>query len=193
MDTAQFTQLYLMYVVMPLWLLAGVADWLCHRAARIEFTTGFRESLIHLLMLAEAAVPILIALFFEITGLVILIMTAAWLLHEVTSFWDVSYASSRREVSPIEQRVHDYLGVIPFLALSLVLVLNWPQLLALFGLGPETLDLSLRWREPPLPVTYVVLLLAAVALLDVLPFLQELWRGLRARRRPESRRIGEIP
>jgi len=44
------TVLILMYFVLPIWLLSGFADWLCHRATHIETTTGAKESLIHLLM-----------------------------------------------------------------------------------------------------------------------------------------------
>jgi hypothetical protein len=66
--------------------------------------------------------------------------------------------------------------------MSLVFVLHWPQLLALFGMGPEPVDLTLRWKEPPLPTSYVLSLFGAIALFEVLPFLQELRRGLRVRR-----------
>jgi hypothetical protein len=48
------TVLILMYFVLPLWLIAGFADWLCHRASHIESTTGAKESLIHLLMFVES-------------------------------------------------------------------------------------------------------------------------------------------
>ena len=34
----------LMYFVMPLWLAAGFADYLCHRATHIERTSGWKES-----------------------------------------------------------------------------------------------------------------------------------------------------
>lgn len=33
----------LMYFIMPLWLAAGFADYLCHRAAHIEKTSGWTE------------------------------------------------------------------------------------------------------------------------------------------------------
>src|SRR5947208_16853774 len=49
-DPVQFA---LLYFIMPLWFLAGVADWLCHRASDIEHTPGAKESIIHLLMFAE--------------------------------------------------------------------------------------------------------------------------------------------
>lgn len=189
MDIAQFTQSYLLFVVLPLWVAAGFADWLCHRFSRIELTTGPRETAIHLLMLGEAAIPVLLALFFEITGLVLLAMFIFWLLHEATSYWDVSYAARHRQVTPIEQRVHDYLAVVPFLAMSLVFVLHWPQVLALIGLGSEPADLSLRWKEPPLPISYVAGFLGAITLFEVLPFLEELWRGLRVRRQAHGQSL----
>lgn len=180
MDTAAVTETYLLYVIMPLWLLSGIADWACHRASRIEWTSGVKESFIHLLMLAEVSIPVLLGAFFEINALVIAVMLCAWLLHEVTAYWDVSYASRTREVTAFEQRVHDYLGAIPFMALSFILVLHWPQLLALFGMGPEPLRLSLTWKQPPLPTSYVVGLLGAIVLLDAVPFIEELWRTWRA-------------
>src|SRR4051812_24630463 len=68
---ADVARLALMYFVMPLWLLAGFADYLCHRAAHIESTSGPKESVLHLLLLAEMGVPVLAALFFEINAFVI--------------------------------------------------------------------------------------------------------------------------
>src|SRR5690349_23947212 len=43
MDAAELTQNVLMYFVLPLWLVAGFADYLCHRAAHIETTSGAKE------------------------------------------------------------------------------------------------------------------------------------------------------
>jgi hypothetical protein len=60
------TVLILMYFILPVWLLAGFADWLCHRASHTETTTGPKESLIHLLMFAEVGVPLLAAMFLEV-------------------------------------------------------------------------------------------------------------------------------
>jgi hypothetical protein len=183
MNDMAVVQSYLMYVVMPLWLFAGLADWLCHRAARIECTTGPGETAIHLLMLAEGGIAVLMGLFLEINALLLAIFMIAFIAHEATSYWDVSYAAARRNVSPIEQRVHDYLGVMPFMALSFVLILHWPQFLALFGLGPEPARFSLELKKAPLPSGYVVGLLSAIVVFEVLPYAEEMWRGLRARAR----------
>ena len=61
-----------MYFVLPLWLAAGFADYLCHRAAHIERTSGAKESLLHLLQFGEMAVAVLAAMFLEINALVLL-------------------------------------------------------------------------------------------------------------------------
>ena len=50
-------RLVLMYGLVPLWLLAGAGDWLCHRLTHIERNAGVRESLLHMLMLAEVLAP----------------------------------------------------------------------------------------------------------------------------------------
>ncbi|MET3840497.1 hypothetical protein [Bradyrhizobium sp. OAE829] len=51
----------LMYFVLPLWLAA-------HRATQIEKTSGWKESVLHIAQFAEMAVPVLAALFLEITS-----------------------------------------------------------------------------------------------------------------------------
>jgi hypothetical protein len=177
---AEVTRYALMYFVLPLWLLAGFADWLCHRASSISTTSGAKESLIHLLMLTEMAIPVTAAMALEINALVILVMIVCWLLHEATALWDVVYAVQHREVKPIEQWVHSYLGVLPLLSLTLVVVLNWQQALALFGLGPQSPRFDVLLKEPGLPWGYVLCVIGAVLMLEVLPYGEELLRGLRA-------------
>src|SRR6185295_8200330 len=105
-DAAQHA---LMYFVLPLWLAAGFADYLCHRASHIETTSGPKESALHLLQFAEMAVPTLAAIFLEINALVILVAIACLILHEATAIWDVHYAYTRRAVTPTEQHVHSFL------------------------------------------------------------------------------------
>jgi hypothetical protein len=61
MDAAELPQNVLMYFVLPLWLAAGFADYLCHRAAHIKTTSGAKESLLHLLQFGEMATGCAIA------------------------------------------------------------------------------------------------------------------------------------
>src|SRR3954465_9231100 len=108
MHAADLTQLVLMYFVLPLWLAAGFADYLCHRASNIATTSGAKESVLHFLQFGEMAIPLLAAIFLEINALVFAVMIVCFLLHEATALWDVSYASQTREVSPVEQHVHSF-------------------------------------------------------------------------------------
>ena len=71
------TRSFVMNVILPVWLAAGVADWVCHCRTQIEHTTGPKESLMHLGMLTEAAVPVLCGMFLEITSPVLALAMAA--------------------------------------------------------------------------------------------------------------------
>src|SRR5947208_15487974 len=99
MRTDEVLVAILMYVVLPLWLAAGFADYICHRASHIERTSGWKESVLHLVQFVEMAVPVLAALFLEINSGVILIMMAFLILHQVTAICDVQYGWTKREVS----------------------------------------------------------------------------------------------
>jgi hypothetical protein len=174
--------LILMYFILPVWLLAGCADWLCHRASHIETTSGAKESLLHLLMFAELGLPLLAAIFLEINAGIIALMIAAFFLHEATSFWDVSYAVTQRNVSPTEQHVHSFLEMIPLMAILFIISLHWGQFQALFGFGAEIARFDLAWKEEPLPVGYILSVMAAILLFELIPYIEELFRTLRAKR-----------
>lgn len=148
-------------------------------------------------MFGEMAVPLLAALFFQINALIIALMIVAFLAHEATALWDVSYAVTRREVTPFEQHVHSFLEMLPLMGAAFVAVLHWPQFLALFGAGPEPARFDLTWKQEPLPAAYIAAVLIAALLFELLPYLEELWRGLRTPhgrlvplRRVGSRRAG---
>ena len=172
----------LMYFLLPLWLLAGFSDYLCHRASKIATTSGTKESLIHLLLLAEVGIPIFLALQFEINALVIAIMLMFYFTHEATAIWDVSYAHTRREITPIEQHVHSYLAMLPLMGLLIVVLLHWGQFLALFGLGSELARFAFVDKSPPISWNYSIAIISAVILFEVLPYLEELWRCMRSPR-----------
>jgi hypothetical protein len=169
------------YVTIPLWLAAGLADNICHRLTGIERTAGWRESVFHLVMFVEAGVPGIASLVFQSNALILLALFVGFALHEVTALWDVSYAVKRRHVSPFEQHVHSFLELIP-LAILLLLASESPaQALALIGVGDAPADFSLRLRDEPLPTAYFIALAIGVAVLEVVPYVEELVRGLRAR------------
>ncbi|TIR27777.1 MAG: diguanylate cyclase [Mesorhizobium sp.] len=172
--------LILMYFVLPVWLIAGFADWLCHRATHIESTTGAKESLIHLLMFAEVGIPMLAAMFLEVNALVIAVMIVTFFVHEATAMWDVRYATTARTVNPIEQHVHSFLEMIPLMGLVIVVALHWGQFLALFGAGTEKARFDLTWKQEQLPVAYIAAVMVIIVLFELLPYVEEFFRGLRA-------------
>jgi hypothetical protein len=183
MDTAQLSVGVLKYFLLPLWITAGFSDYLCHRATNIATTSGPKESLLHLLQFAEMGVAVLAAMFFEINSFVLLLMVICFLLHEATALWDLSYASSTREITALEQHVHSFLEMLPLMGLTLVAILNWGQFLALFGLGNERPDFGISFRTGEPSWSYVLTMLGLVLVFELLPYLEELARGIKASRR----------
>jgi hypothetical protein len=144
------TRRMLLYAVLPLWLGAGLADWWRHRRTDIEHTAGARESAIHGLMMTEAGAPVMLGLFCEPNAGVLSSATASLAAHEATAVWDVSYAESRRRVTPAEQHIHSLLEVVPLMATASLAVLHWDQALAVIGRGPARADFALRPKVRPL-------------------------------------------
>ena len=179
MSTDILLQHFLMYLVVPIWLLAGLADYFCHRASHIERTSGVAESLLHLLQFGEVGVPLLAALFLEINAAILLIMLAGLVLHQATAVWDVRYANATRRISPIEQHVHGVLEMTPAIATAVVAILHWPQVMALLGAGEA--DFALQFKRSPLPGWYLAAVMLGAALCGVLPYGEELWRTIRSR------------
>jgi len=165
-----------LHLLLPLWLLAGFADWCCHRVQRIEHSAGLKESLMHLLMLCELGLGLLAALVLEINAAALLLLLAACVAHELTTWWDLVYADSKRHIPVAEQWVHSLQLVLPWAALATLVLLHWPQVRA-----PEW---TLRWKAPALPWGELVALGTAGLLLVALPFAEEAWRCARARRHP---------
>ena len=191
MQTEILLQHFLMFIVVPVWLLAGVADYACHRSARIEETSGVFESLLHIFQFSQVGVPLLAALFLEINAGVLAIMFAGLVLHQATAIWDVRYANQTRHVPPVEQHLHGVLEISPAIATAVVCILHWSQFLALLGMGEASFALELK--RPPLPTWYLAAVMAGVAVCGVLPYGEELIRTVRAARFAKARRTDAGP
>lgn len=178
-DSARFI---LLYLVMPAWLLAGLADWACHRRAGLEHTTGVKESLLHLLMIAEVGLGVLAVLFLEINSAVLLLLVALLAAHALTSHWDLHYASGRRRVGAFEQTMHAYLEALPLVAFALLAASYWPQFTAIFGASGSAPDWRWAWKADPLPAPVIAVLLAGSAVFGFTPYAEEFYRSLKARK-----------
>lgn len=171
--TADLLQQALLYVLVPLWFLAGFADYCCHRVLHIERSAGIKEAVLHLALLAELGVGILLALLFEIDALVIALLIGVCVVHEITAWWDLAYATSRRSIPVLEQWVHGLQESLPWVGLAGIMVLHPGQTRALFGFGDELPDWTLNPRPPPLPPNLLAVFALAGLLLVLLPFVAE--------------------
>ena len=185
MDNAP--QLLLMYVVFPVWVIAGCADWACHRRTRIERTSGLKENLFHWLLLAEIGVAMLAVALLEVNAAILLLVFAAFLAHELTTWIELQYTVPRREVGPTEQMIHSFLELLPLLALALLALQHWPQVLSL--LDESMPDFGLRWKEEPWPSAYLWAAFAGAAVFNGLPLAEETWRCWRAGVPPQPTRF----
>jgi hypothetical protein len=172
----------LLYVVMPAWLLAGVADWACHRRTDIAHTSGVKESLLHLLMIGQGGLAVLAVMFLRVNAAVLLLLAVLLAAHALTLHWDLHSTTGKREIAPVEQTVHALLEALPMSAFALIVAGHWAQALALFGAGDAPVDWQLRWKEEALPTGQVVALLLGSFFLGTLPYLEELQRSWRGRR-----------
>ena len=84
-DIQSTTERYLLFVLIPLWIVPGVLDWYWHKQTAIEDTSGLKESLIHSLMMTEVGAPILMSLLFEINPLALSLTAAALVAHSATA------------------------------------------------------------------------------------------------------------
>ena len=166
------TRPFLLFVVLPAWLVPGLLDWWCHRRTHIEQPEngGVVESLVHSTMFAEAGMPLVLSAYFEMNPLVITLMVSSAVLHELTAMADVNLAlKSRRHVSQWEQHAHSFLEVMPFWMVPLMVVLHEP--------------IASRWslvrRSSALSRRDWAVIAAAVVVGGALPYLEELVRCLK--------------
>jgi hypothetical protein len=164
---------FLIYALYPIWLAAGAADYLCHRRTRIAETSGVVESWLHVAQLALIAAILFMATWMEIGAGVLLAMGSAAILHTALSAVDVSYTEKRRYISPFEQHVHGFLDVLPLVAVALLGILYWPDVL---DAGPD-----FRWKQPMLERSQRFLLLGSLLVLGGIPVFEELARTYRVR------------
>lgn len=181
MSIEDAAELLLMWGVIPLWIASGLADWWCHRRTAIEHTSGLPENAFHWLLMAEGGIALLAVSLLETSGGVLLLVFAAFLAHEVTTFAELRYTVPLRAVRPGEQMVHSFMELLPLVILALLAVMRWDQVQAFFDGGEP--DLSLRLKDSPWPATYLMGAGIAVLLLNALPLMEETLRCAHARAR----------
>lgn len=158
----------LLWVIYPIWLIAGAVDWLCHRATHIETTSGTAESWLHFAQFLSLGAFLAAALLLPYDALALATTLAAVLVHTLLSYIDVRFTLGRRHISALEQHVHGFLDVLPWVAWALWIVMN------LHG-GPAHAN---AWH---MDARGTLLMLGSYAVLAGAPVLVELRRTLRTR------------
>ena len=157
----------------------GFADYVCHRRSDIEHTSGTHESLTHVLMIATTGVGVTAAMFFEVNGLVLAVMAASTLTHELIVLWDVGYAVKLRPPSATEQHVHSFLEVLPFTGLAVSVCLNPADALAMLHADTRGAQLRLTPKRNSSAPLYNATIIALVTVTLVIPYAEEFVRCLR--------------
>ena len=176
--TAHALQLLLMWLVLPVWLVSGVADWYCHKVDRVEHSAGLPESLLHLAMLAELGLAVLAAAALQVNAAVLTLLFVLCVLHELTKLTDLAYAQRHRTIGVPEQWVHGIQQASPWISLLMLAAIHHGQALAVTGLGAEIADWGWRLKDPPLPLTAWGLIVAGGSVL-LACFVEEAWRSRR--------------
>jgi hypothetical protein len=178
----------LLYGVFPLWLVAGFADYCCHRVTQIERTTGRAESSLHAVQYVQIVAGVALALFLEVTSLVLVLVIALALLHLATGYWDIAYTTGRRYVSPPEQHVHSYMEVLPLVATALLVIIYWSSFAAIFNGDAASWSVTRRQYPPPAGAVAAIAVGMAVAGLAIA---EEYFRC--ARRRSAGAAVRPLP
>jgi hypothetical protein len=166
-------------VILPLWILAGLADWWCHRRSGIEHSSGLRENLFHLALFALVAAGAVATALLDINYLVLLVLIAVFLAHELLTWVELRYVNDRRHITPFEQMLHSFLEILPLLVVAVLAV----DLLAAQPTGSGTWWVRLRHDLAPSPLVPAAI---AVLLLNVVPLLEETFRCLHAGRQERT-------
>jgi hypothetical protein len=180
MSSKDVAEMILMFAVIPLWILAGFADWLCHRRTGIERTSGLPENIFHWLLIAEGGLALLSVVLLEVNAAVMLLVLAAFLAHEASTYLELRYTVPLRQVGPFEQMVHSYMEILPLVILALLATMRWDQVMALIDGGAP--DLSLRSKLDPWPAEYLFALGLGVLVLNLMPLTEETVRCVRDRK-----------
>ncbi|WP_368563032.1 hypothetical protein [Pseudoxanthomonas sp. UTMC 1351] len=158
-----------------LWLLAGAADFLCHRRTDLPHTSGLAESWMHLLQLAVIGSGLVLWLALTPSLLLLSIELLLVTVHAVFGYVDTRRAFGRRVISPVEQHVHSILDMAPIIAFGILLGSEWST--------AWQRGWTLAARQPPFSPAVWMWVLAPALLLCVLPALLEFRAAWSARGR----------
>jgi hypothetical protein len=165
-----------LYGCLPLWLIMGLLDYICHRRTKIEENSGLKESLYHAVMGVQIGVPIFLGLYFQINVLVLLLMLAALIFHVWIAHCDVQYARATRPISMLEMHVHSFLETLPIFTVALLICINWNAFVDLITFNWSGHMHLVFERAQGVTTNYIASYVALMLFADVLPYAEEFVR-----------------
>lgn len=165
----------ILYGCLPLWVILGFADYVCHRRSDIERTSGTRESLFHCVMGAQIGLPVFLGLYFEINVLLLLLAFVLLAIHLWVAHSDVAYALRARKVTLWEMHIHSFLETLPFVVVLLIILKRWPAFVDLITLNWAG-NMTLVPKATPVDFHYIVGYFLFMLVVGIAPYLNELWR-----------------
>jgi hypothetical protein len=177
---------WLMYGLVPMLIIAGLADWWCHKRSGIELSSGVPESIFHLVMCLQSGLITCAVIFLEVNAFLLVLVLVVFLAHELTTWIELRLVWQVRPISPAEQMVHSFQEILPFAAFLLLAteyghrIFDFPQL--------ESAEWHLQFKAASLSPGYLITVLLAVVLLNLLPLAEELYRCWRYRALAKPRR-----
>jgi hypothetical protein len=157
------------------WLLAGLADFICHRRTDIANTSGVLESSLHLVQVFVIGTVMVLWLSFAPSPGLILFTGFLVVLHTVAGYADTRVAYRVREIRPLEQHLHSVLDLAPWVGF-VALVVGFRQQA---GAGASGFEM----RQPPLPVAFWLATLLPGVVFVLTPAVLELLKAVGATRR----------
>jgi hypothetical protein len=179
-DESQLVLYLILYVILPVWVIAGAWDWWCHKKTKIEQTSGLKESIIHSIMGVQVGLPILACLIYEVNVLCFFVL----ITHEYVAHQDIVFATPRREISHWETHAHSYLSTVPFYLIGLIVVRRWETFVKMITFDWSG-EMGLVLRAEPIGGTpyYLPYYLGFAFCVGVLPYVEENIRCWRYQRR----------
>jgi hypothetical protein len=175
----------ILYVILPIWGIAGYVDWYCHKRSKIESTSGTFESVMHSVMGLQVGIPIFLCLVYRVNALILIVCLISLILHEFVAHHDVKFASTKRDITIMEVHAHNYLATTPLYLLLMVVAINWKLVVLLVtGQTPPYEQFGDQFAiersnytlggDHYLPTYYSFMIVACV-----LPYIEEMLRCLR--------------
>ena len=177
LEASKLVLYLILYVMLPIWSLAALVDWNCHRLTKIEETSGLRESVIHFVMGVQIGAPIFLCMFFEVNITILLLCLFVLITHEIVAHMDIVWASSRRHISHWETHAHTYLSSLPLYLFALVVVREWDVFLDMIT-RDWTGGMALVLRSEPLSGNnfYLPFLVVGSFIFGLVPYMEEMYR-----------------